>query len=67
MPSALLVVLATGALAASLALLMARLEFFLVAHALAIGAAVLGVSSFAMAAWSTARHARRLPSRADRP
>ena len=68
MPPALFVVLALGALSASLALLAARLELFLASHVLAVGAAVLGVSAFAAAAWSTVRHARRLPGgRGSRP
>jgi hypothetical protein len=60
-PPALFVVLALGALSASLALLTARLELFAASHVLAIGAAVLGVSAFVATLWSTIRHARRLP------
>jgi hypothetical protein len=63
----LLVTLALGALAASLALLMARLEIFPAAHALAVGAALLGVAAFVSVAWSTVRRARRLPPRGSRP
>jgi hypothetical protein len=66
MPAALFLVLAGGALGASMALLMARLGFFLAADALAIGAALLGLAAFVIVAWSTTQHARGLPSRGDR-
>jgi hypothetical protein len=61
----LLVTLALGALSASLALLMARLEFWLAADVLAIGAALLGLTAFAAVAVSTLRRAQRL-ARPDR-
>ena len=62
----LFVVLALAALAASAALLSARLELFVVADVFAVSAAVLGLAAFLSAAWSTVRHARRLPPRASR-
>jgi hypothetical protein len=58
----LLVILALGALSASLALLMARLELSIVADAFAVGAAVSGLTAFVTVAISTVRRARRLPS-----
>jgi hypothetical protein len=61
----LLITLALGALCASLALLMARLELWLFADVLAVGAAVFGLAAFAGVAVSTVRRARRL-ARADR-
>ena len=60
--SPLLVILGLGALSASLALLTARLQVPLAAHAFAIGGALLGVTAFAAAAVATVRSARRLPS-----
>ena len=66
-PSGLLVILALGALSASLALLMARLEIAVAADVLAIGAALLGLTAFVAVAWSTVRRARHLPSRGRRP
>jgi hypothetical protein len=66
-PPALYVVLALGALAASLALLAARLGIFVAADVFAIAAAILGVTSFGAAAWSTVRHARGLRHRGDSP
>ena len=65
-PPALFVTLAVATLSASLALLTARLQFFVVADVFAVGAALLGIGAFAAVAWSTARHARRLPPRASR-
>jgi hypothetical protein len=59
----LLVILALGALSASLALLTARLELARVADVFAIAAAALGVSAFVAAAFSTVRHARRSRTR----
>jgi hypothetical protein len=64
--SPLFVVLGLGALSASLALLMARLHLPVAADVFAVGAAVLGVAAFAVAAVATVRSARRLPSRPDR-
>lgn len=64
--ASLLVTLALGALCASLALLMARLEFRVAADVLAVGAAILGVAAFVTVTVSTLRRARRLPARADR-
>jgi hypothetical protein len=64
--SPLFVVLGLGALSASLALLMARLQLPVAADVFAVGAAVLGVAAFAVAAVATVRSARRLPSRPDR-
>ena len=66
-PPALYVVLALGALAASLALLAARLGIFVAADVFAIAATALGVTSFGAAAWSTVRHARRLGRRGGSP
>lgn len=65
--SGLLVVLALGALSASLALLMARLEFAATADVLAVGAALLGLTAFITVAWSTVKRARHLPSGVRRP
>lgn len=62
----LLVTLAVAALCASLALLMARLELWLVAHVLAIAATLLGAGAFAAASVSTFQRARRLPARMER-
>lgn len=58
----LLVVLAVGALCASLALLAARLQHGLVADVLALGAAGSGVLAVLIAAVSTVRRARQLPA-----
>jgi hypothetical protein len=58
----LLVILAVGALCASLALLMAHLRFPLAADVLAIGAAGAGLLAVLVAAISTVRRARRLPA-----
>jgi hypothetical protein len=60
-PPALFVILALGALSASLALLTARLALFAAADVFAIAAATLGVTAVAAVAWTTIRHARRLP------
>jgi hypothetical protein len=59
--SPLLVILGLGALSASLALLMARLEVPLAAHVFAIGGALLGMTAFVVTAVATVRSARRLP------
>lgn len=56
----LLVVLSIGALCASGALLMARLQYALAADILAFGAALAGLAAVATAAVSTVQHARRL-------
>ncbi len=64
--SPLLVILGLGALCASLALLMARLQVPLAADVFAIGGALLGLAAFVVAAVATVRSARRLPSRPDR-
>ncbi len=61
--SPLFVILGLGALSASLALLMARLQRPLVADVFAVGGAVLGVAAFVVVAVATVRSARRLPSR----
>jgi len=66
MSAGLFVILALGALSASLALLMARLQLPLAADVLAVGAALLGVSAFVTVAVSTVRRARRLGVPADR-
>jgi hypothetical protein len=66
MSAGLFVILALGALSASLALLMARLQLALAADAFAVGAALLGVSAFVTVAVSTVRRARRLGAPADR-
>ena len=55
---ALLVTLALGALSAALALLMARLEWRLLADVFAVGAGLLGLAAFVAAALSTVRRAR---------
>jgi hypothetical protein len=57
----LLVILSLGALSASLALLMARLQYSLAADVLAIGAAGLGLVAVLTVAVSTVRRARQLP------
>ena len=59
----LLVILGLGALSASLALLTASLHWTVAADVLAIGAALLGITAFALTAVATVRSARRLPSR----
>ena len=64
--SGLLVVVALGALSASLALLMARWHFAVAADALAIAAALLGLSAFLLVARSTIQRARHLPPRRRR-
>jgi hypothetical protein len=66
MPSGLLVVLALGALAAALALLMARLALPLAADVCAVSAAALGLAAFVTAAVSTIRRARQLGPGAPR-
>ena len=66
MSAGLFVILALGALSASLALLTARLQLPLAADVLAVGAAVLGVSAFVSVAVSTVRRARRLGAPTDR-
>jgi len=66
MSAGLFVILALGALSASLALLMARLQLPLAADVFAVGAALLGVSAFVTVAVSTVRRARRLGVPADR-
>ena len=63
----LLVTLALGALGASLALLMARLQVPIAADLLAGGSAICGVAAFVSVAVSTVRRARRLPPRTRRP
>ena len=65
--SPLLVILGLGALSASLALLMARLELPVAADVLAIGGALLGMAAFVVVAVATVRSARRLPARRGRP
>ena len=60
--SPLLVTLALGALSASLALLMARLQLPIAADVFAVAGALLGVAAFVAAAVTTVRSARRLPS-----
>lgn len=67
MPAPLLVVLALGALGASGALLMARLQLFLAADVLAIGSAVAGLTAVVALAVSTIRRARQLPPGPRRP
>jgi hypothetical protein len=64
--SPLLVILGLGALSASLALLMARLQLPVAADVFAVGGALLGVAAFVAAAVATVRSARRLPGRPDR-
>jgi len=66
MSAGLFVILALGALSASLALLMARLQLPLAADVFAVGAALLGMSAFVTVAVSTVRRARRLGAAADR-
>lgn len=66
MSSPLLVTLALGALSASLALLMARLQLPVAADVFAVGGALLGVAAFVAAAVATVRSARRLPARPGR-
>jgi len=66
MSAGLFVILALGALSASLALLMARIQLPLAADVFAVGAALLGVSAFVTVAVSTVRRARRLGVPADR-
>ena len=62
-PPALLVILGLGALGAGLALLMASLRWTLAADVFAVGATLLGVTAFLVAAVGTVRSARRLPSK----
>ena len=64
--SPLLVILGLGALSASLALLMARLQFPVAADVFAVGGAVLGMVAFVAVALATVRSARRLPTRPGR-
>lgn len=64
--SPLLVTLAVGALSAGLALLMARLQWPVVADVLAMASAFLGLAAFVAAAVTTVRSARRLSSRPRR-
>ena len=64
--SPLLVILGLGALSASLALLMARLQLPVAADVFAVGGALLGVAAFVAAAVATVRSARRLPGRPGR-
>jgi hypothetical protein len=59
MTSALLVLLSVAALCASLALLAADLGLPVIADALAISAALCGLSAFALVAAFTVRRARR--------
>jgi hypothetical protein len=59
MPAGLLVILALGALAASLALLMARLALPFAADVFAVSAGLLGLVAFVSAAVSTVRRARQ--------
>lgn len=66
MTTALLVLLALAALCASVALLAAHLTLELLAHVLALGAAVCGFSAFALVAAFTLRRAGR-PDAATRP
>jgi hypothetical protein len=65
--SGLLVTLALGALSASLALLMARLQWPIAAHLFAGGGAACGIAAFVAVAVSTLRRARQLPSQMPRP
>lgn len=62
----LLVILALGALGASLALLTARLQLSIIADVFAVGATVAGLTAFVAVAISTVRRARRLPSTSHR-
>lgn len=57
----LLVILSLGALSASLALLLARLQFPLAADLLAVSGAVFGLLAVLTAGVSTLRRARQLP------
>lgn len=66
MPAGLLVVLTLGALGASLALLMARLQWSVAADVCAIGAAACGLAAFVAVAVSTIQRARRLPQHGPR-
>ncbi|HXJ78593.1 MAG TPA: hypothetical protein VMS64_07925 [Candidatus Methylomirabilis sp.] len=61
------VIVASGALSAALALVMARLQFLLAADVLALGAALGGLAAFVVAAVSTIRRAGNLPSRPSPP
>jgi hypothetical protein len=60
MTSALLVLLSIAALCASLALLAAHLGPPVIAHALAVTAALCGLAAFALVAAFTVHRARRL-------
>jgi hypothetical protein len=62
----LLMILASGALSAALALLMARLHWPVAADLFAIACAILGIAAFVSVALSTVRGARQLPARPDR-
>ena len=64
--SPLLVIIGLGALSASLALLMARLQLPVAADVFAVGGALLGLAAFVAAAVATVRNARRLPARPGR-
>jgi hypothetical protein len=64
--SPLLVIIGLGALSASLALLMARLQLPVAADVFAVGGALLGVAAFVAAAVATVRSARQLPARPGR-
>lgn len=61
------VILASGALSAALALVMAQLRFPVVADALALAAALCGLAAFSSAAVSTIRRAGKLPSGSSPP
>jgi hypothetical protein len=61
-----LVILALGALSASLALLVAYWRLPLVADILAFGGAALGITAFVSVGLSTVRSARQLRGRAGR-
>lgn len=65
--SAVLVVLALGALCAALALLAAHLQARTAADILAIAGALCGLAAFLSVGASTIRQARRLPTRGGRP
>jgi predicted Na+-dependent transporter len=58
----LLVILSLGALSASLALLLAHLQFPLAADLLAVSAAIFGLLAVLTAGVSTVRRARQLPA-----
>jgi hypothetical protein len=58
----LLVILSLGALSASLALLLARLQFPLAADLLAVSSAVFGFLAVLTAGVSTLRRARQIPA-----